>query len=197
MIGGTSAAWSVGFVYGSINSNNDVLDNSILYNGQATIRIDRHTSGDSNIARENDGPWIAIKPGDHIVFSCLVKTSASSFGDTNPYSGARIGIDYYSNGVITGSASSDGAPIWTPSGGFNDGYSTYVHWGTSTWTEITISFTVASTYPACSAYGSPYPNGQMVMPTGIIPWMQVWSSTYGASDNGQAWFANPQLTITA
>jgi len=188
-IDGTSAAWAVGGVA------NDVLDYSVTYSGSPSIRIDPVGSTGNN-ARECDGPWIPIQPGEHIVFSCWIKTSASSFGDTNPYSGGRIGIDFYANGVITATASPDGTPI-TPSGGSPANQNlNYVHWGTSTWTQITMSFTVAATYAACPSYGSPYSSGQKVVPSGIIPWMQVWSSTYGASDSGKAWFANPTLTIT-
>jgi hypothetical protein len=120
-----------------------------------------------------------------------MKTTASSLGDKSLYAGARIGIDMYANGRITG--------LITPTGE-NDYYNptdanlNYVHWGTSAWTEIVMKFTVASTY--ASDGGGAYRTGQMVAPTGIIPWMQVWSSTYGASDSGSAWFVNAQLTIT-
>jgi hypothetical protein len=58
-----------------------------------------------------------------------------------------------------------------------------------------MDFVVASSYPA--AIGSGYPVGQMVTPTAIIPWMQVWSSTYGAADSGQAWFADAELYISS
>ena len=195
--------WSTatnGMWYAAGGVANDVLDKSVLYNGAPTIRQDPIWSTNDNYAREVNGPWLAIKPGDHIVFSCWIKTSASSYGDTNPCSGARIGIDFYGEGgVITGTASPNGAS-WTPSGSWaTNTYLNYVHWGTSTWTQIVMSFTVASSYSASPGYAGNQNNfyvGQWVTPTGIIPWMQVWSSTYGASDSGQAWFANAQLTIT-
>jgi len=175
--------------------SNDVLSNSVLYNGQDSIEI-LPAGNSGNTYRECDGPYISIAPGDQIVFSCWIKTTASSLGDTNPNSGGRIGIDFYSNtGRITGTASPDGS-VWTPTTGYpSNTYLNYVHWGTSTWTQVTMSFTIPSTYPADGASGGYYA-GQPVTPTAILPWMQVWSSTYGASDQGQAWFANPQLTIT-
>ena len=183
----TGMEWGIGGVA------NVVLDTNVLYNGNPTIRIDP-PGNTGNAARECDGPYISIAPGDQIVFSCWIKTTASSLGDTNPNSGGRIGIDFYSAaGRITGTDAPDGS-VWTPTGGWPNGQ-TYVNWNTNTWTQVTISFTVPSTYPADGTTGS-YSAGQLVIPTAIIPWMQVWSSTYGASDQGQAWFANSQLTIT-
>jgi hypothetical protein len=64
---------------------------------------------------------------------------------------------------------------------------------------MTMDFTVASTYKYIySSTGSTgqYSNGAMVTPAAIIPWMQVWSSKYGASDSGTVWFADAQLTIS-
>src|SRR5208283_5194349 len=183
----TGMEWGIGGV------TNVVLDTNVLYNGNPTIRIDP-VGNTGNAARECDGPYISIAPGDQIVFSCWIKTTASSLGDTNPNSGGRIGIDFYSAaGRITGTDAPDGS-VWTPTSGWPNGQ-TYVNWNTNTWTQVTISFTVPSTYPADGTTGG-YSAGQLVIPTAIIPWMQVWSSTYGASDQGQAWFANPQLTIT-
>jgi len=66
-------------------------------------------------------------------------------------------------------------------------------WGTSTWTKVTMDFIVEAQYP--SDQWSAYTPGQMVAPSGIIPWFQVWSSINGADDNGQAWFGGPELYI--
>jgi hypothetical protein len=174
-------------------SANIVLDNNVLNNGKPSIRIDPHTSNDLNVLRECDGPWIDVKPGDHIVFSVWIKTSASGFGDTSTQSGGRIGIDFY--GSIGGIR-----PILTPDGNpnFDDKDNTYVHWGTGTWTKMTMDFTVAPTYNY--VYGSTgstgrYPDGALVTPVAIIPWMQVWSGTYGGDDSGSAWFSNSELYI--
>ncbi len=178
--------------------SNDVLDYNVQYNGNPTIRQDP-VGSTNNYHREVDGPYIKVNPGDRIVFSVWIKTSASSFGDKSDFSGARFGIDFYgAQGAITGTASPDGSAMWTPWGGWAETTElNYVHWGTSTWTQKVMSFTVASGYPAYPGYAGNwnYASGQWVTPIAIIPCMQVWSSTYGAADNGQAWFANPELTI--
>ena len=147
----------------------------------------------ANYYKECNGIWIELKPGDHIVFSVWIKTTASTIGDNSPQSGGRIGIDFYgSQGGIS--------PIITPDGNPNSGDddNTYVHWGTNTWTKMTMDFTVAPKYQYI--YGSTgstgqYPDGAMVTPTAIIPWMQVWSGPHGAADNGVVWFADPVLYI--
>jgi hypothetical protein len=170
--------------------SNVVLDTSVLYNGSPSIRVDP-VGRTGNTGREVNGPWLSIKPGDHIVFKCWMKTSASTLGDTSQYSGARIGIDFYTDKYIVGTSTPDGKTR-TPAGYPAGEELNYVHWGTSTWTQIVMDFVVASKYPA---EGSGYSFGQMVTPTHILPWMQVYSSTYGTSDSGKAWFANAQLYI--
>jgi hypothetical protein len=178
----------------SINgASNIVLDSSITHNGHSSVRIDPVGATD-NYAREADGAPHNISPGDHIVFSCWIKTSSSTLGDISNQAGGRIGIDFYGpNGLVTGTASPDGQ-VWTPSNGYPSiTYLNYVVWGTSTWTKITMDFAVASTYPA--AEGGNYQSGQMVTPTAIIPWLQVWSIVNGASDGGSAWFADSELYI--
>jgi hypothetical protein len=169
---------------------NVVLDYSILYAGAPTIRLDP-VGSTNNYAREADGPGFAIKPGDTVTFSCWIKTSASSYGDQNPYNGARIGIDFYANSqTMTGTTSSDGS-VWTPSAGWASNQ-IHVPWGTGTWTKVSIHFVVPSAYPAMAGYaGNSYYSGQMVTPTAMIPWMQVLTP----NDGGKGWFADPQVTI--
>jgi len=162
------------------------LDTTVTYNGNPSIRLDQHTSADLNTARESNSFWIPISPGDHVVFSCWMKTTDSGYGDTNPYSGARIGIDFYSNKRI-GSLQSATYPETDQSVRLN-----YVNWGTYQWTKRTIDFIVPQTVTA-DGYG--YPTGTLVAPTGMILWLQVWSSTYGSTDPGQAWFADARLYI--
>jgi hypothetical protein len=170
-----------------------VLDTTVKYNGESTLRLDGNDA--SNGAREADGPYTSIKPGDHIIFSCWMKTSTSSTGDANPLHGARLGIDFYgAKGAITGTSSPDGTPVYTQAGGWCE-TQTNVIWGTSTWTLITIDFIVQSSYEYSSnAIINPnYNNGQLAAPTAIIPWMQVMAS----NDGGQGWFSNPQLYINS
>jgi hypothetical protein len=175
---------------------NNVLDTQVLFEGNPSVRQDPVGTTD-NTAREVNGPYLYIQPGDHIVFSCWIKTSASSYGDTNLNSGGRIGIDYYgTSGRIGATQSPDGRPSWTPPGNWaSNTYLNYVHWGTNTWTKITMDFVVPEQFYADPWCSSSYTQGQLVKPTAIIPWFQVWSSSYGASDNGSAWFANAELYI--
>jgi hypothetical protein len=113
-----------------------------------------------------------------------MKTSSSTLGDNgDSQNGARIGIDFYANGDIAGTSMTDGSAI--------DNSNTYVPWGTSTWTQVTIAFVVPSSYT--DVYGGSYAVGQQVVPSGCIPWMQVGQ----INDGGQAWFADPQFYVTA
>ncbi len=182
-------AWTTSYTgmhYGVGGVTNIVLDNNVLYNDNPTIRIDPVGSTD-NTAREANGPYLKIKPGDHIVFKVYFKTSAKATGETDR--GIRLGIDFYGSSRITGAQTPDGR-TWTPQSGWpnNEGQN-FVSWGTSTWTQLTMDFIVAGTYPA--DYWSSYSLGTMVEPKGIIPWIQVCSST----DSGQAWFAYTELYI--
>jgi len=188
-IGGISCGKSIG------NDANIIFDTGVLHNGNPSIRLDP-VGATSNYGREINGPALAVKPGDHIVFSCWIKTSASSYGDTNPYSGARIAIDFYANGYIT-AWQSLGQCVWDSSGKDIGAKTTYVNWNKD-WTLIVMDFVIPATVPANGAYagwGTQYSAGQKVVPTAIIPWMQVWSSTYGATDSGKAWFADATLYI--
>jgi hypothetical protein len=173
---------------------NDVLDYSVLYNGAPSIRIDP-VGSTTNYARESDGPWLSVKAGDHIVFKCWIKTSTSSIGDPITYHGGRIGIDFYANGRITGTNAPTGG-VWTPSEGYpSDNAGTTVTWGTSTWTQVTMDFIVQSQYPADGGYagwGTQYSAGQMVTPTAIIPWLQVFADS---NDIAVGWFAGTVLQI--
>jgi hypothetical protein len=184
-----------GMHYAIGGTENVVLDTSVTYNGQSSLRIDLVGSTD-NYAREADGPYLAVKPGDHITFSCWIKTSASTLNDTGLEAGGRIGIDFYGeNGRICGSQCPNGHPGWTFERGWDlDVYLNFVQWGTSTWTRITMNFTVPPTYEADQI--STYSAGSSVEPVGIIPWFQVLNTANYANDDGQAWFADPELYIS-
>jgi len=163
------------------------LDYNVTHNGHVSIRLDPHTNADVNTARECDGTWYAVKPGDHIVAKCWIQVTSSGFGDTNPFSGARIGIDFYSNlpglsnnGLLPASA------FWRTyySG---DESKAYAHWGTVGWVQKTLDFIVPVTVGDNS--------GNPQVPTSLVMWMQVWSSTYGGTDPGKAWFSDCELYI--
>lgn len=164
-----------------------VLDQNVVRTaGKSSIRLDPHTSADVNTRREVNGKWYNVKAGDHVVAKCWMKTTASGLGDTNPYSGARIGVDFYDSHLISGVA----APTYpnTDAGVLAN----YVHWGTSVWTQRTIEFVIPATMPSDGSY---YPVGEQRVVTQLVMWMQVWSSTYGGTDTGLAWFVDAELYI--
>ena len=137
---------------------------------------------------------LGVAPGDQIVFSCWIKTSAATLGADvgNPQAGGEIGIDMYgAKGVICGLVTPNGV------GSSTNTVNNYVTFGTNTWKQVTMSFTIPSTYQVEAGYGNAYPAGQSVTPTSIIPWLMVWSDTQGSNEHGTVWFADTQLTITA
>jgi hypothetical protein len=159
------------------------VDNSVLHNGDVSIRIDPHTSSDVNTARELDSNMISVKPGDHIVFTCWIKTTASQTAaynndPTDSYGkGARIGIDFYTASGMAGIGAlvdGVGSGSITISGNYGSAGS-HIPWNTPTWTLQTINCIV--------------PNGYSI--TSIIPWMQAESAT----DSGLGWFADAGLYV--
>ena len=177
------------------------IDNTVTYNGKSSIRLDPTSSWGNNPARECVGPWIAIKPGDHVVYTCWIKITASGKGDTSLFSGARLGIDFYdSTNRITGLMSStwegvtyNGIANW-PSSAAGEA-ANYVHWGTQGWVQRRIDFIVPWSMPGDggSIGGSSHGYGTYV-PCGMLPTIQVWG-TYGSTDPGQAWFADAQIYV--
>jgi len=171
------------------------LDTSVYRSSPSSIRLEKHVAGvDVNSAREVNTAGININVGDRLVFSGYMKTGTSEFGDTG-YCGARIGIDFYGtyNGTtkrITG-LQSDGANGIYPNESAAAILAHYVAWG-SDWTQRTIDYTVPATI---MADGSGHPQGAMCVPIGVILWLQVWSSTYGSTDSGLAYFDDTTFYI--
>jgi hypothetical protein len=169
-------------------------DTIVTHDEYESVQIIPGTSS-GNPDGECDGPWLSVSPGEQITFSCWIETSAATLSADvgNPQAGGRIGIDFYGSlGGINGLSTPDG------SGTPTDSYNTYVLFGTSTWAQVTMDFIVPQTYEY--VYGSTgqtghYSTGEMVVPTDIIPWMQVWSNTQGTNEQGTAWFANAELHI--
>jgi len=77
--------------------------NVIRTTGKPSIRLEPHTSLDVNVAREVDGTWYTVNPGDHIVAKCWMRVLTDSSTLGYPQCGARIGIDFYGyvNGVFS------------------------------------------------------------------------------------------------
>jgi hypothetical protein len=190
----STPAWLSYSYYAEPFTKNIIIDSSVLYNGQDTIRLDNpnNYSGCTNGARESDGPQIFISPGETVVFSVWMKTSSSTLGDNGQTTtGERIGLDYYDNQEdIGGTSSTDGSVA-----GFGGAINTFIPWGTNTWTQVTISFVVPKTQPYGDQGGynpEGFVNGQQVTVIWCTPWVQA----LNANDGGQAWFADPQLYIS-
>lgn len=161
--------------------------------GIPSIKSTPHTSADTNNDRECECNWYPVKPGDHIVAKCWIKIDAN--GDTDAWSGARIGVDLYNQ------AGGNNYQLWgieeptyvnphDPNGLAES--QMYVHWGTSGWTQRTIDFIVPSDYFTKDAKGNTIPSVQV---DHIVMWLQVWSSRLGSSEVGNAWFADAELYI--
>lgn len=173
-------------------ADNVILNTTAVYTGSPSWEL--------NISATNaavDHGISPISPGEQIYFSCWIKTSAPTVaGDIgNPQAGGRIGMDMY--GSLGGICA-----LTTPNGvgSASNSYNTYVTFGTSTWTQVTMSFTVPSTYQY--VYGTTgqtghYSTGQMVTPTLCFIWLQVWSDAQSLNEQGIAWFADPVFTITS
>jgi hypothetical protein len=168
------------------------LDITVLHNGDPSIRMEKGT--DASKSREilaadfTQSDWaIRVKPGDHILFTVWMKTSASTIGDNSSTSGIRFGIDFYDNNNRI-------CAIQTPDGLENptDWQLNFVNWGHD-WEQRIMDFTIPYQYAADGVLG--YPTGQMVTPTQMIPWIQAWSNTNGNADNGTVWFAEAELYI--
>ncbi|MGO8805803.1 MAG: hypothetical protein ACLQO7_04255 [Candidatus Bathyarchaeia archaeon] len=140
-----------------------------------------------------DHGGINISPGDTVVFSCWIQTSAATLSadSGNPQAGGRLGIDIYGvNGASYGSVTPNGI-----SSQISDSFNTYVKFGTNVWTQVTMTFVLSSTYTANQVTNG-QPVGTLFTPSFCIPWCQVWSDSQGSNEHGTAWFADPQLTIT-
>jgi len=130
------------------------------------------------------GSLAEVVPNDVVYFSFWIETSAAtnSADVGNDIAGGRIGFDVY------GSTGDIGSPDW--------GSAAFVPFGNN-WTEVVLNWTVPATLTQQSGYSSVSTAavGSQVVPTFIIPWVQVFSCTVGLSEGGTAWFADPTLSI--
>jgi len=145
-----------------------------------------------------------VSPGDHIVFSCWIKTSGATLSAdyNNPQAGGRLGIDFYGSlGGISATSVPDGTMAtdenpWVST----DEYNTYVPFGQygNDWTKVTMDFVVPAQieylYGITGQTGQ-YADHEMVTPTYCIVWMMVWSDTQGFNEKGTAWFSEPTFYI--
>jgi len=164
----------------------DTIDYTNTYNGNPSWRIPL-TSVDWGV----DHGGITISPSNVIVYTCWIKTSAATLAADvgNLLAGGRIGIDIYgANGASFGISDPKGLGTTTWKS------NTFVQFGTNTWTQISITFTVASQYAANQVtHGQKL--GTVFTPTWCTPWIQTYSSTQYCAEGGTAWFSNPQFHI--
>lgn len=173
---------------------NVFADTTITHQGQPTFRVELDSSGSGNSGADHWGP--TIKPGDHVVMSCWMKTGGSA---AVPYAGARMGFDIYgSDGRITGvhslAQAADGCRTPSTDSSID---TNYVHWG-SDWTLRTWDFIVPSTYISdggSASINKNYASGSTVTPVNMVPWIQVWGSTY-PNNIYTCYFSDFQLHIT-
>jgi hypothetical protein len=165
---------------------NNHIDSTVLFNGHSTLRIDPHTSSDTNTVRESDSLWFPVKPGDHIVFTCWMKVQTGSSSTFYPQCGARIGVDFYNSHYLTG-ISWAGQYVypwqsWTQQA-VADNWVCDANGGA--WQHRTLDFIMPNFVHNDISDG-------MEVPSGMIPWMQA-----GPYDSTQSsvWFADPQIYI--
>ncbi|HTY74078.1 MAG TPA: hypothetical protein VMD05_00755 [Candidatus Nanoarchaeia archaeon] len=164
------------------------LDSSVeRTSGKPSIRLDPHTSSDVNVAREVDGMWYNVHPGDHIVATVWMKVQTGSSTANYPSCGARMGIDFYGN--INGVSSLLSADsFWNTYYG-GDFSKMYVHDANGgAWQQKTIDIIVPATVGAWQ-----YP-GQSFAVSSFVVWLQgaPWTVDSTAST---VWFADPTLYI--
>jgi hypothetical protein len=170
------------------------LDYDIVHTlGKPSIRLEPHVDGvDNNPFRECDCHYYSCKPGDHIVAKCWIRIDAN--GDTDSFSGARIGIDLISNyDSMIGRYPCVATAGPTYPNTEQDVINNYVHWGTVGWVQRTIDFIVPADYFTVDVF-----TGKTIAPAQVSSfgmWMQVWSSEYYGSEPGNAWFADAELYI--
>jgi hypothetical protein len=152
------------------------FDYSVTHNGNPSIRVQADYVG----SRELNTDPLPVKPGDHIVFGCWIKTGHSSTGkDGNDWFGGRIGVDMYCDGHILASV-----PF-----GDEEGHRSWVAFNTDTWTYRQYDFIIPTTWFSKDTIGQTVSPTQQI--STIIPWIQVFPQT----DTGQVWYADSVLQI--
>jgi hypothetical protein len=171
--------WLTWGYYNEAYTANVVDSASVTYNGYHSIADILPCVSANNIGAIN-GPIIWVSPGETITYSVWIKTTAT--GDTNHQDGMQIGMDFFDKNLndVSGTSYQNGAP-----GGSN----TIIPWGTTAWTQMTISFVM----PATVAYqdqgmanSGGYSVGQAVAAVAVQPWADI-----GGSGSGTAYFADP------
>ncbi len=154
------------------------VDSSVVRTtGKPSIRIDPHTSADTNFARECDGKWYPVKPGDHIVAKCWIRTLTGPSTSGYPQCGRRIGIDFYASTILPART------FWDTYYNYDYGKS-YVHDSNGrAWQQRVLDFIVPATVGDSS--------GNPQVPTSFVLWMQA-----GPYDSTRLRYGLPMLNST-
>jgi hypothetical protein len=172
----------------------------VTQDGRTAIKMERDpiyvtTNNAVSVSNELNALWLAIKPGDHIVFKMWLWSEDSTVGDNgNAYAGAMMGIDVYGGlGRICGLSTPDGQCAWP---NYTPAYTqNIVPFGSKTWTQKVMDFTVQPTYIA-----DPYnPSGgnpvyAQVVPNGMIPTLNLYTHN-PTTENACIYVADVELYI--
>jgi hypothetical protein len=173
-----------------------ILDTSVLYNGQATIRNPPYVASpytNPTGDREIDGTWLPVSPGDIIQASVWIEVdNVTPYIDK--YSGGRLGMDFYApNGqgsdiTIVDSLPTDGTNgVNTWMGFSNDNGVSTVTFGTVGWTQVSWDVTIPSHDYTKDVFGNTIHSTPI---TEFVCWLDVPYS------KGTVWFADSELCIT-
>jgi hypothetical protein len=158
------------------------LDYSVVRTqGEPSVRIEPHTTLDVNDARECDGTWYRVRPGDHIVAKCWIKVDDTT-QDATPLDGGRIGMDLYGPSGAGDITILDGFP--------HDGaehIASVVNWGTTDWTLRTWDIVIPNTIYTQDTEGNVIPPTPI---TCMVLWLDVRPVNLGI-----CWFADAELHI--
>lgn len=180
------------------------VDNTVFRTvGNPSIRIEPHIAGvDANSARECDGTWRPIRPGDRVLIKVWIKTgTCSPPSDLN--NGGRLGMDCYGHGMIGGvrkfgvvlktanADSAEGLPGWYWQ---NAQYALNGIWKAEwnqNWTLCGWDYTIPTElYPYIWSGSGPTLCDTPVAIDYIVPWLDVRPVNICV-----AWFADAELYI--
>ena len=166
-------------------------DFSVTHNGNPSVRIDGPGAW-PNGAREVNHGWITVKPGDHIVFKCWIKTNPSSIGD-----GGTIAFDCYgpNERIMEVHPRTIQTEIWN-GGSQPTGWSgmagsvIYIPYGRD-WTKITIDVNIPYTTFTHNDWQQPLSYGPQQI-AGILP---ILAASWNHGESASVWFADAELYI--
>jgi hypothetical protein len=178
-------------------------DTVTTHNGAPTFRQDPSSTGSWGV---DWSTGLNVKPGDHIVMSCWIKTAGSNAGLA--WGGAHIGFDLRTQDSYGLEMVCAVNSLWSASAGGNPNgvggdascshnldADSWVNYGQG-WTQLVWSFVVPAYYKCDGIYSltnHPLVTGQNYVPTEIAPWVQVWDSSGKVSYS--AWFSDYQLYL--